>query len=348
MDLDLVKQLEDFDDHRLVTFFHDSETDLNGFISIHRGNNDIPAFGATRIWNYRSYNEALVDSLRLSKTMSRKAALAGLKCGGAKAVIVAEGKIKNRREFLKAYSKKVNLLGGHFITGADVGISRDDVIMMRRFSRYFVGVNVDPVKYTGLGLFYSIQACLKEVYGKESLEGKSFAIQGVGKIGGELLRLIYNHSHNIYVSDVDKLTLKRIMMKYPNVKVVDSGKIFNQKVDAFCPCALSNCLNFKTIKLLNCSVIAGGANNQLESDGVADVLYKRSILYAPDYVVNSGGLISVYAEYENHGLNTQYVRKKVAGTKLMLKKNLELSRRRKLSTLAISNELAGERIMRLK
>lgn len=345
---DLTNEYNCFDNHRLVTFFHNKETGLNGFVSIHRGSVVTPAFGATRIWNYGSYKEALIDSLRLSKAMSRKAAMAGLNCGGAKAVIISGSKIKDRGKFLKSYAEKVNLLGGHFITGADVGISREDVVTMRQYSPYFVGVKVDPVRFTGLGLFYSVQACLKEIFGSESLEGRSFAIQGVGKIGMELIKHIYPYTHSICISDINKLAIKGILNKYPDVKVVDVDKIFSQKVDVFSPCALSSCLNKKTIKLLKCSIVAGGANNQLEDDSISDKLSKMGILYAPDYVVNSGGLVSVYAEYEKHGSDTTYIERKVGKIKTTVKKILEMSKKGKVSTLQVSNKLADERIMKLK
>jgi leucine dehydrogenase len=249
---------------------------------------------------------------------------------------------------LKSYAEKVNLLGGHFVTGADVGINREDVITMHRYSPYFVGVNVDPVRFTGLGLFYSVQACLKEVFGTESLKGRSFAIQGVGKIGSELLKYIYPYTHNVNVADINKSALEDVLIKYPDVKVVDTNKIFNQKVDVFSPCALSSCLNKQTIKLLKCSVVVGGANNQLEDDSISDKLNKIGILYAPDYVVNSGGLISVYAEYEKHGSDTVYIEKKVKRIKATVKKILEISKRSKISTLTVSNRIAEERMMKLK
>lgn len=346
--IDLIDKNNYFDNHRLVTFFHDSGTGLNGFVSIHRGSTLTPAFGATRIWNYKSYEEALIDSLRLSKAMSRKAAMAGLNCGGAKAVIISGNKIRDRKNFLKSYAEKVNLLGGHFVTGADVGISREDVIALRRFSPYFVGVNVDPVRFTGLGLFYSIQVCLKEVFGSENLEGRSFAIQGVGKIGSELLKYIYPYTHDICITDIDKSALKSTLVKYPDIKIVDANEILKQKVDVFSPCALSSCLNKKTIKSLKCSIVVGGANNQLEDETISDKLNEMGILYAPDYVVNSGGLISVYAEYENHGADNDYIEKKVKGIKPTVKKILEVSKKCKRSTLVVSNKIAQERIKKLK
>ena len=158
-DFEEINNLQDFDNHKLVTFVNCKKTGLKAFISIHRGNNKCPAFGATRIWNYPNSTSALIDSLKLSKAMSHKAALAGLHCGGAKAIIMADEKnINNKKDLLKSYADRVNYLGGHFITGADVGVSREDVKIMRRHSPYIVGVKVDPVRFTGLGIYYSIQA----------------------------------------------------------------------------------------------------------------------------------------------------------------------------------------------
>ncbi len=313
MDLDNITKLKYFDDHKLICLIYNDKVKLRGYIAIHRGNTKHPAFGATRIWNYQSSDEAIIDALKLSKTMSYKAALAGLHCGGAKAVIIAKDglQISNRNDFLKSYTEKVNFLGGHFVTGADVGIDRKDVIYMRRYSPYFVGVKADPVRFTGLGLLYSIQACVKEVFGSEKLNGRSFAIQGVGKVGSELLKLIYKYSDKIYISDINESTLKSVKEKYPKVRVVSVQEIYKQKVDVFSPCALGNCLNKENTNKLRCSIIVGGANCQLENEEIGLNLHKSGILYAPDYVVNAGGLISVYDEYENGNYRIKRVHRRL-------------------------------------
>lgn len=343
-----VDKLEEFDDHKLVSFIYDAESGLKGYISIHRGNHKFPAFGATRIWNYGSSHDALIDTLRLSKTMSYKAALAGLKCGGAKAAIMVDPtRIDNRNKLLLAYAGKVNLLGGYFITGADVGVEREDVIAMRRYSPYFVGVSTDPVKFTGLGLFYSIKACLREVYGEEDLAQRSFAIQGLGKVGQELLHLIYPSAGKIIVCDIDLNKVKKVKKKYPKVKVVGKEEIYRQKVDVYSPNALSSCLNKNNVNKIAAAIIVGGANCQLENDVIGEKLHSRGILYAPDYVVNAGGLISVFDEYENGNHKAERVLNKVARIKDTLELILAGSRKNRKPPFIIANKMAEKKFNHL-
>ena len=335
-----LNKLSGFDNHKLISFVNDDYVGLYGFIAIHRGNNEFPAFGATRLWNYRSTNDALIDALRLSKTMSYKAALAGLKCGGAKATLISEGVSVSRNKFLKSYAEKVNYLSGRFITGADVGIDRGDVLYMRRFSKYIVGVKVDPVRFTVLGLLSAIKACSKEVFGSVSINEKSFALQGVGKVGSELLRNIYGKAGKIYVYDIDSDRLKTVLREFPRIKVVKSGEIDQLKVDFFAPCALSNCINSKNIKKLHAAVIVGGANCQLETDELSVKLQKKSILYIPDYVANAGGLVSVYDEYENGNLRIKRIEKRVKRIKNTVSKLIKLSKKNKTSPFIEANLLA--------
>ncbi|KKQ41663.1 MAG: Glu/Leu/Phe/Val dehydrogenase dimerization region [Microgenomates group bacterium GW2011_GWC1_37_8] len=337
-DLSKIKKIKAFDNHKLVTYINDNHTGLQGFIAIHRGNSKTPAFGATRIWKYSSSLEALTDAIRLARTMSFKAALAGLKCGGAKAVIIEAGQIGNRKELLKSYAEKVNFFGGHFITGADVGISQNDVRVLRRFSPYFVGVKADPVRFTGLGLLYAIQACVKEVFASESLDGRSFAIQGAGKIGQELLRLIYPYAKTVYITDINNTALKEVKEEFPKVKILPPFEIHKVKVDVFSPCALGDTLNKKSINELQCAIIAGGANNQLEDDSIAEKIHKKGILYAPDYVINAGGLISVFDEYENGNNLIDRVMKKVRRIKRTLGEILKESKEKKVTPLHVANK----------
>ena len=332
-----------FDDHQIVSYIFDKKTGLSGYISIHRGNGKTPAFGATRIWNYESDEYALIDSLRLSKLMSYKAAMAGLHCGGAKATIIfPKDGIADRKEFFKSYAKKVNYFSGRFITGADVGVGADDVKIMRRHSKYIVGVLADPVRFTGLGIYLAMQACLKEVFGSENILGKSVAIQGVGKVGQSVLKLIYPCTKNIFITDIDSDTLKQVTTKYPLVKVVSPLEIQKQKVDIYSPCALSNCLNKKTAKELRCKIIAGGANNQLENDDIAENIHKQGILYAPDYVANAGGLISVYDEYEYGNYRIKRVEERVSVVKNNMIKIIKQSKKSGNNPSVVANNFADE------
>ncbi|QQS38911.1 leucine dehydrogenase [Candidatus Woesebacteria bacterium] len=327
-------KLSEFDNHQSITCFMDNKTGLKGFVSIHRSNKHHPAFGATRIWNYATELDALKDSLRLARTMSYKCALAGLKYGGAKGVLIMPKSINNRHEFFKVYAKRINTFSGSFITGADVGLSREDVINMKKHSKYFVGTQTDPVRFTALGIFYAIQVSLSETFGDESCEGRSFAIQGVGKVGSTALEYIYNQASEIYIADINIGVVNDVKKKYPKVKVVSPKVIHSQEVDVFVPCALSSCVNKRNIDELKCKIIAGGANNQLDDEKTGEKLFKRGILYAPDFVVNSGGLISVADEYEHGNYRIKRVEKRVENIKDVLKKGIEECKKKNISPLA--------------
>lgn len=334
------EKLREFDQHKMVNFLFNSRDRLKGFIAIHRGNTVKPAFGATRIWNYTSEVDGLEEALKLSKLMSAKAALAGLEYGGAKAVIINPQGIFNRKNMLRSYSHYVNYLNGHFITGADVGVNMDDLKVMESESPYMVGLKSDPVKFTALGAFYGIQVCLKEVYGTEDLAGRTFAIKGLGKTGMALLKLIYKIAGKIFVADIDDNQVTRIKREFPNAIVVNYNQIHKQKVDVYSPCALSNSINLRNISDLKCKIIAGIANIQLENSAIGELLHKFGILYAPDYVLNAGGLITVVDEYENKDSMEARVTAKVARIKDTLKTIIDKSKRRNMATNLIADQMA--------
>lgn len=336
-----VKELPEFDNHQFVGFIGDEMSGLCGFIAIHRGGLKNPSFGATRIWKYLTEEEALQDALKLSKTMSYKSAMAGLKYGGAKGVIIANfPDTQSKRKVLKTYAQKINYLSGHFITGADVGITEKEVNLMRRVSPYVVGIKVDPVKFTVIGLFNSLRVCLKEVFGNEDIQNRSFSIQGLGKVGLGLLEKIAKDAARIIVCDIDPEKAKVAKRKFPKIMVVDPSEIDKQKVDVFSPCALSNCINHKNISLLDCKIIVGGANCQLENNQIGEILYKLGILYAPDYIVNAGGLISVVDEFENNDYREKRIILKVENIKNTLSGIFELSKRKRQATNLVADEMA--------
>ena len=330
----------EFDNHSLVSRIEDPKTGLKGFIAFHRMDKKAPAFGATRIWKYDSEASALRDVLRLSKIMSYKAALAGLKCTGAKGIIMDNG-FSDRKAVLESYVEKVNYFQGEFITGADVGINNDDLKVMRDKSSNIVGFEGDPVNSTALGIYSGIEASLKEKFGDESFQGKTFAIQGLGKVGHLLLEMIAPKAEKVYVSDIDEKKLGDIVSNFSNVSVVDSEKMYSLDVDVFCPCALSYSLNSKTVPLLNCKIIAGGANNQLENENIGVLLHKLGILYAPDYCLNAGGLLSVFSEYKK---KSKFSEKKVNEKALKIKKTLQKifneSKKENKPTNIIADEMA--------
>lgn len=337
-----LENLPEFDDHQFLSYIFDTKSNLRVLIALHRVSSKYPAFGATRLWHYQNDHEAIRDVLSLSKTMSYKAALANLPCGGAKAVIL-NGVTSSKKELLlKNYARRINILGGKFITGADVGISFDDVKYMRRYSPFFVGTKFDPVEFTVMGLIQSLKVCLKEVFGNSLLNERTFAIQGAGKTGYGLLKAIYKDAKKVYISDINKKRLYSIKKEFPRVNITSSQAIYEQKVDVFSPCALSKVLNHKTLDKLNCPIIIGSANSQLEDANLGKSLYKKGILYAPDYVVNAGGLISVFNEYDNAQLNKGILLKKIEHIPRTLSKIIDKSKATNKPTNVIADEIGLE------
>ena len=338
-----IEKLPEFDNHKFVANLLDKKQGLHGFIAIHRGNTNLPSFGATRFWHYNSQEAALEDALRLSRLMSYKAAMAGLSYGGAKGVIMSPKSSiepREKQKILEAYAKQVNRLNGRFITGTDVGINQKELMIMKKNSRFMVGIRSNPTKFTALGLFSAIEVCLQEFFGKKEISGHSFAIQGVGKIGLGLLRLLYPHGANIFISDINIKKLRAAKKEFPQIKIKQPSEIQKQKVDCFVPCALSNVVNMTTLSQFRCKIIAGGANNQLENSRVGRLLHNQGILYAPDYIVNAGGLISVVDEYEHKGHQQKRVSRRIAIIPKNLRKILKSSKRSNNPPFEIANAMA--------
>lgn len=336
-----IEKLPEFEGHKLVSFIHDAPTGMSGFIAIHRANATMPSFGATRFWRYPSEQAALRDALGLAKTMSYKLAMAGLPYGGAKAVLMASpSALKNRAALLKTYARRVNLLGGRFITGNDVGLNEEDLHIMRRNSPYMVGTKGDVLKFTALGIFYGMSVCLKEVYGSEDTHDRTFAIQGVGNVGTGLLKLLYGVSKKIIVADIDYGKIRAAKRMFPKIEVVKASQIHIQEADVFSPCALSRSITRKKAVELRCKIVAGGANSQLEDKSVGDILHRRGILYAPDYLVNAGGLITVVDEYENKDYNARRVLRRVMTIRKNMQAVINKSKRESRPTHRVADEIA--------
>jgi len=337
----IIEKLPEFDGHKFVCFIYDPRTNLRGFIAIHRGGPKTPSLGATRYWHYSSEIDALRDALRLSRLMSYKSALAGLKYGGAKAVIIAdENNGKNRTSMFSAYADKLNYLGGKFITGTDVGMTDEDVKHMQTKTDYVIGSQVDPAYYTAVGVVLGIKTALGQIFGSGKLAKHSFAIQGVGKTGEHILAQLYETGAKIIISDTDLAKAKSVKKRFSKVKIVNPESIYEQKVEVFIPCALSGVLNPETIPNLKCKIIAGSANNQLAGDAMGELLSKLGILYVPDFVVNSGGLISVVDELENDRPSERRINQRIRKMNQALKSILKKSIRLNCSTSAVANEMA--------
>ncbi|MBU1895518.1 hypothetical protein KJ641_01455 [Patescibacteria group bacterium] len=338
-----IKSLPEFDDHKKIFRMEDLNTGLLGFVAIHRIHGKNPSLGATRFWRYQDEAEALRDALRLSRLMSYKSAAAGLPYGGAKAVIMIRDENTGKREELfKEYARQVNNLQGSFVTGSDVGVSKQDLEVMSLASPYIIGTDINAGYYTALGVFYAIKKTLKQITGEEDLAGRSFAIQGMGKTGLELLDLLYSQVRRIFVADINSDVLNELIIKYPDITIVNSSDIHKQAVDIFCPCALSHSINEQTIGELNCRGIVGSANNQLSKAELGESLLAKGIVYAPDYVANGGGLISVVDEFKNGNHQDSRIKEAL----LQIPRALELifgeSNKLGLSTVVIADELASK------
>ncbi|MDP2648913.1 MAG: Glu/Leu/Phe/Val dehydrogenase dimerization domain-containing protein [bacterium] len=345
MEQDVIQSLPEYDEHKNVSFLRDDKTNMRAFVAIHRKNGDMPSFGATRFWKYDNETEALRDALRLSCLMSYKAALAGLPCGGAKGVIFhqEDSAGQGRTRILESYAKQISSLKDSFITGTDVGVLQSDLFVMKRYAQNIVGFNDNSTKFTALGVVHGIQCAVERAFRSSSVKGRTFAIQGLGKIGAAVLEAIAPEAGDVYVADTDADKVASAKRAHKNVVEVPPDEIHRQKVDVFCPCAMGNALNTNNVAELSCSVIAGGANNQIENEVVGDILQRMGILYAPDYVINAGGLIAVYDEYEHpDSYEEERVRHKVLTIEDRLGHIFDESEKHGKPTHRIANELAEQ------
>ncbi|MBI4094896.1 MAG: Glu/Leu/Phe/Val dehydrogenase [Candidatus Liptonbacteria bacterium] len=340
-------RLPEFDNHELVAFTADRKSGLKSFIAIHNTNLG-PATGGTRYWAYDSEEEAFRDVLRLSRAMTYKCALARVPYGGGKGVIIANSHHPRRRKILAAYAKRVNLLEGSFYTGEDVGITPDDISVLARQSHFIIGREKfagDPSPWAALGVFFALQAGLEVVFGNADITGRTFAVKGLGKVGGALCELLYRRGGTLIGADIDPDRVRSAKRRFPRIKIVEAKEIHRQRVDVYAPCALGGDFNKKTIPQLRCQVICGGANNQLSSEKDGERLHGWGILYIPDYLANAGGLINVVSELDKRGYSSRRVRKKVKDIRKTAKKIIMLSEKLNKPTSDVADRLA-ERIFK--
>ncbi len=297
--------------HEKVVFCHDKETGLKAIIGIH---NTVlgPALGGTRMWSYASEAEALDDVLRLSRGMTYKAAISGLNLGGGKAVIIGDAKKDKTEAMLRRYGRFIKNLNGAYITAEDVGTSTKDMEYIRMETEHVVGLpeamggGGDPSPVTAYGTYMGMKAAVKKAYGTDSLEGKKIAVQGVGHVGGYLVELLAKENAQIFITDIYEDRLKEISSKY-TATVVGMDEIYDVDMDVYAPCALGGTINDDTLRRLKCRVIAGSANNQLRNEEVhGPALIDRGIFYAPDFLINAGGLINVYSEMNGYNRESAY------------------------------------------
>ena len=292
----------DFDDHEVVHFVTDRESGLKAVIAVHSTALG-PGAGGVRFWNYQEPAAAIVDALRLSRGMSFKNAMAGLPLGGGKAVILADEARTKSTEMLSAYGRAVDRLGGSYVTAEDVGMSVADLVEVAKHTRYVSGLPVaagsvggDPGPHTSYGVFLGVKAAVRRKLGKDSLAGLHIAIQGAGSVAGGLARLAAKEGARITLADIDQARAQKVADEVGG-KVVAPGDIMTLEADVFSPNALGAILTADSIAALRVPIVAGGANNQLATPAEGDTIHQRGILYAPDYVINAGGIINVASEY---------------------------------------------------
>jgi leucine dehydrogenase len=307
----------DFDQHESVHFVRDEESGLKAIIAIHSTALG-PAAGGCRHWQYATDSDALTDALRLSRGMTYKNAVAGLEFGGGKSVILADGNVPKSAVLFRAFGRAVEGLGGKYVTAEDVGCSVDDMRHVNEETSYVSGLprsgdgaGGDPSPMTALGVFLGIEAAVKSRLGADSLQGIRVAVQGVGHVGLNLCRLLHEAGAVLTVADVNQEHLRLTRDELP-VTEISPADLLYADVDVLAPCALGNILTSQTIPRLKASVIAGAANNQLATEEDGARLAERDILYAPDYVINAGGIINVAREYYG-GSSEAEVRAEIGG-----------------------------------
>jgi leucine dehydrogenase len=306
-----------------VVFFYDKTTSLKGITVIHNTTLG-PALGGTRLWNYATEEEALIDCLRLARGMTYKSAAAGLNLGGGKTVLIGDAAKVKSEAYFRALGRFVQSLNGRYITAEDVNTSTKDMSYVAMETDFVVGLegkSGNPSPVTAQGVFHGIKAGLQVKFGESDIEAHTFAVQGCGQTGYYLVGLLQEAgAKKIYFTEINEKHIQRMAQEYPNIQFVKPDDIYAQDVDVFCPCALGGTLNSKTIPLIKAPVIAGSANNVLldeEADG--KLLLERGVIYCPDFVINAGGIINVY--HELHG----YVKERVmADTKKIYDRLLEI------------------------
>jgi leucine dehydrogenase len=336
--------LREFDAHEQVVFGHDAATGLKAIIAIHSTTLG-PAAGGCRMWPYPSTAEAVADVLRLSRGMSYKNALAGLKFGGGKAVIIADGRKAKSPELFEAFGRFVDSLGGRYVTAEDIGTTTADMESVARSTRYVAGLGRapgeaggDPGPKTALGVYLGIKAAVKFRLGRDALSGTSVAVQGVGGVGYHLCRMLAADGAQLCVADVRPAAVQRVVDEF-RATPVPVEEVLAADVDVLSPCALGAILNAASFPRLRARVVAGAANNQLAQGEDGTALAAAGILYAPDYVINAGGIISVAREYYGGATEAQVIAD-IQGIPQRLTEIFERARRENRTTNAVADQMA--------
>ena len=329
--------------HEQVSFWSEPASGYRGIVAIHDTTLG-PSLGGTRFWSYDTDSDALIDALRLSRGMTFKAAMAGLSLGGGKSVIIGDCRTEERGPIFRAHGRHVESLGGRYITAEDVGTSPDDMAFVHEETRHVAGLADglgDPSPVTAFGVYRGIKACAKFHYGDDSLAGRTVAVQGVGHVGYYLCKLLHEEGATLIVSDIDQARVKKVVAEFAATAVAP-GAIYDARADIFAPCALGAIISDETLDRMDFAIVAGGANNQLAEERHGDALHERGVVYAPDYVINGGGLINVYAELE--GWTSERAHAKASEIYDTVLQVLQTARTRGIPTYRTADDLAKERL----
>ena len=288
-----------FDDHEQVVFVSEPKSGLKGIIAVHNTHLG-PAMGGCRMWNYANEAQAVNDVLRLSRGMTYKNAVVGLPIGGGKSVIIGNPNTDKTPALFEALGEALERLGGRYITAEDVGTSPQDMAHVATNTRFVTGLgdNGDPSPYTALGCFVGAQAAVKHHLKRDSMAGLTVALQGLGHVGYDYARRLHAAGARLVVADMDPATLKRAHEEF-GAQIVSTDAIYDVPADIYAPCALGATLNPETVARMRAKIVAGAANNQLATADVGELLRQKGVLYAPDFVINAGGIIKACYEYLN-------------------------------------------------
>jgi leucine dehydrogenase len=329
--------------HEEVVMCSDPSVGYRGILAVHSTTLG-PALGGTRFWQYATDEEAITDALRLSRGMTYKNAVAGLPLGGGKSIIIGDNKIQDREKIFRAHGRFIESLGGRYITAEDVGTSTKDMDYVHLETSHVAGLaqkSGDPSPVTAHGVFRAVQASAHQMWGSNSLKGKTVSIQGCGHVGRYLADELHEAGANLIVSDIDSTKAARVA-KATGAKIVEGDAIFDADADIFSPCALGGIINDTTIPKLKVKIVAGGANNQLLEERHGDELARRGILYTPDYVANAGGVINVYGEVA--GWETQRALDKADDIYDTVLKVFDIAETQHIPTYEAADRLAEQRL----
>ena len=332
--------------HEQVTMYNDPESGLRGIIAIHDTTLG-PSCGGTRMWPYASEADALADALRLSQAMTYKSAAAGLNLGGGKGVIIGDPRTDKTEGLLRAWGRFVDTLGGRYLTTTDVGTTGRDLESVHQETEHVVGLDVtlggsgDTSIMTGLGIYMGMRACASHAWGSDSLRGRKIAMQGFGKVATHTAEHLLEDDAQIFATDISEAALDKA--RQMGVNVVGPDEIYDVKCDIFAPCALGGVINAETIDRLHCSIVAGGANNQLATPEDGEELHRRGIIYAPDFLINAGGIINAAAEI-GQPYNPDRSRQQTERIYEQMAAVLTTSSKKEISTARAADLLAEKRL----